>query len=98
MKTQRSLLHVITRADESVRSAPGKHAARHSARTPRALATRGIFILALVLGSLGAVAATWSGHGNVGHANAHQSTTHHTPATGAYMMSSVRFIPHPWMW
>lgn len=58
MKTHRSLRHVGIRTRGSVRSAPGKP----STGTVRAWVARGIVILALALGSLGAVAAASSGH------------------------------------
>jgi hypothetical protein len=60
MKTHKWLRHVGIRTRLSVRSAPGNS----STGTVRAWAVRGIVILALALGSLGAVAAASSSHGS----------------------------------
>lgn len=66
MKTSKWLLHAITWASGSVRSVPGKHSKE---RTPRAWVTRGILMMALILGALGAVAAM-SSHASAGFASA----------------------------
>jgi len=65
VKNHEWLLHALRRASGSARGAPDKS----STGTARVRATRGILIMALVLGSLGAVAAALSSHGNVGHVN-----------------------------
>jgi hypothetical protein len=68
---------------------------------PLAQAARRILILALVLGSLGADAAAWSGYASAAQANAHQSagnislaanTSPNSTGTGSGSVS------HPWMY
>jgi hypothetical protein len=69
MKTHMWLMHAAIRTSGLVRSTPGKPVTG----TVRAWAACGILGLAIVLGSLSAVAA---GHHSAGHANAHQPATH----------------------
>jgi hypothetical protein len=80
MNAHRWLTHVVMRTMGSVRGASG----RHSARPTRARVARGVLMVALVLGSLGAVVAVSAGH-SAGHA-------------GAPRVSSLHKIPHPWMY
>jgi hypothetical protein len=70
---------------------------RHSKQKTRVWATRGIFAMALALGSLGAVGAALSAHGSAGHASTRQTSGPSslavvTPAT------SVRMAPMAWMY
>jgi hypothetical protein len=69
MNSQRSFSHVITRTS---RSAGGAHRAP-SPGTVRVWAKRGILVVALVLGSLGAVASASPGHVSTGHVRANTS-------------------------
>jgi hypothetical protein len=89
MSTHRQLLHVSMRTSGS---AGGAHRAP-STRTARAWATRGILVLALVLGSLGAVALASPGHHSAGHAHA----SAHQPAT-AKSVTSGQINKMPWMY
>jgi hypothetical protein len=54
-------------------------------------------MLALVLGSLGAIAAT-SGHGNSGSESAHQSANNIPAAAVVYTPSVIRISNTPWMY
>jgi hypothetical protein len=78
MKTHSWLRHVSTRASGSVDSAPRSPSAR-------IWATRGILILGLVLGNIGAAVSAASGHVSTGHAPASSVSTVNKPA-------------YPWMW
>lgn len=55
-------------------------------------------MLALVLGSLGAIAVTSSGHGNSGHESAHQPANNIPVAAAAYSVNSIRISNTPWMY
>jgi uracil DNA glycosylase len=92
MKAHRSLRHVIMRTSGSVGSAPREL----STRTVRAWARRGILVLALVLGCLGAAA---SGHGSAGHvqASAHQPADNLALSADASSISSGH-TRLPWMY
>jgi hypothetical protein len=76
MKTHRSSLHAIMRTGGSV---GGIHRAP-SKRTVRARAARGILVLALMLGGLGAAVLALPGHGSAGqvHVSVHQPADSHT--------------------
>lgn len=93
METHRSLQYVTMRT--------GEPAGRHR-REPwwafRSRVTRGILVLALVLGSLGATAPAWLGHGGAGHvhASAHQPARGHHRSAGAGWASPC--ICRPWMY
>ncbi len=96
MKTHRSLWHVIMRAGGPVGSA------RHEPPrgTVRARATRGILVLALMLGSLGAAGLALPGHGSAGqaHAGVHQPAGGLILSAGAYSTSSYSAYYRPWMY
>jgi hypothetical protein len=94
MKTHRRLRQVGRRTSGSVRGAHSKP----STGKVRAWAAGGILILALVLGSLGAFAAASSGHGSVGHANAHQPARNLPRSPVGYQIISGHFISMPWMY
>jgi hypothetical protein len=80
MNTHRWLAHVVVQTVGSAHSASG----RHSAPPARGRVARGILMLALVFGSLGAVMAVSAGH-SAGH-------------QGAPRVSALHKIPHPWMY
>jgi hypothetical protein len=65
---------------------------------PPGRATRGILILALVLGGLGAEGAVTSGHGTGDRASAHNAAGGNRPAASAYLASSVRAKPDAFLW
>jgi hypothetical protein len=94
MKTHRRLRHVGRRTSGSVRGAHSKP----STGKVRAWAAGGILILALVLGSLGAFAVASSGHGSVGHANAHQPARNLPRSPVGYQINPGHFISMPWMY
>ena len=92
MKTHRSLWHVIMRTGGSI----GRTRREPSTRTVRAQVTRGILVLGLALGSLGAAAPALGSTGPV-RASAHQPAA--SPlAAGAGSMSSCSTSGRPWMY
>jgi hypothetical protein len=95
MKTHRWLWHVIMRTSRSVGSAPSEP----STGTVRAW-TRGILILALVLGGLGAAASASPGHGSTGHvqASANQPADSLALSTDAESIDSGHTGISPWMY
>jgi hypothetical protein len=80
MNAHRWLAHVVVRTTGLAHGASG----RHSARPTRGRVARGILMLALVFGSLGAVVTVSAAH-SAGH-------------TGAPRVSAFHKIPHPWMY
>jgi hypothetical protein len=96
MKTHRWLRHVIMRTSGSVGSAPREP----STGTVRAWATRGILVLALVMGSLGAAASALPGHGSADHvqASAHQPAASLALSADAVSISSGHPSRLPWMY
>jgi hypothetical protein len=64
---------------------------------PVGRAARGILILALVLGGLGAETAATSGHGSGDQASAHH-TGNVPQAASAYLTSAHHTISNPWMY
>jgi hypothetical protein len=97
MKTHRWIPHVLTQ-ERTVLAATLTGAQRTD---PLARAARRILILALVLGSLGADAAAWSGYASVAQANAHQSAGSISLAAHSSPMSTstgVGSISNPWMY
>jgi len=93
MKTHRWLRRVIMRTSGWVGSAPREPATG----TVRAWATRGILVLALVSGGLGAAA---SGHGSAGHvqASAHQPADNLALSARADSISFGHTSRLPWMY
>ena len=94
MKTHRWLRHIVIRTSGSDRGAHAKPATG----TVHAWAARGILILALVLGSVGAVVATSSSHGSDGHANARPPAGNVNRPAGTYPLNSGHFVSMPWMY
>ncbi len=94
MKTDRWILHVVIQARTvPVDGLPG------ALRTdPLVWTARGILILALVLGSLGAGAAASSGYGSTDHATAHQPAGSISLAASAYPISFGDTKNAPWMY
>jgi hypothetical protein len=93
MKTHRRLWHVTTRTGGSVGSGPGEPLTG----TVRAWAARGILVLALVAGSLGAAVSALPGHGSTGHVRA----SAHQPADSLALSADGASVSHikrlPWM-
>jgi hypothetical protein len=96
MKTHRSLWHVLMRTDGAV----GSHRREPSKGTVRARAQRGILVLALGLGGLGAAALTLPGHASAGHVHAstHQPAGRPVVSTATGSTTSVKAVPRPWMY
>jgi hypothetical protein len=97
MKTYRSLWHVIMRTVGSVSSALRES----SMGTARSRATRGILVLALLLGGLGAATLAMQAHGGAGHVHASAgkpADSRALPAGSDLMRSSVIARGLPWMW
>jgi hypothetical protein len=94
MSTHRQLLHVSRQTSGSA----GAHRAP-STWAVRAWLARAILVLALVLGGLGAVAAS-PGHHSAGHphAIAHQPADNPAPSAGADSMSFGYVRSMPWMY
>jgi hypothetical protein len=85
MKTQRSLRHVIMRCGASAYS--GRH--ELPAGTARARVMRGVLVLTLALGGLGAATPALSAHNSAGPARAHSA--------GHAAMDSI-IMSRPWMY
>jgi hypothetical protein len=96
MKTHGSLWHIIMRTGGSV---GGTHR-KPSTGTVRTRAMRGILVLALALGSLGAAVVALPGHGSTGRvpASSHQPADSPAASAGANSMSSYKAVPRPWMY
>jgi hypothetical protein len=83
MKAQRCLWRVAIRPS-------GAHG-RPATETARAWAVRGVLVMALALGSVGAAIAALTGHGHASHPGAHQPGGHNS-------VSNVRSVSMPWMY
>jgi hypothetical protein len=95
MKTHRWIPHVLTQ-ERTVLAATLTGTQRTDPLTQSA---RRILILALVLGSLGADAAAWSGYVSAAQANAHQSAGNISVAANVLPISTpVGHISNPWMY
>lgn len=94
MKNHRRILHVATHA----RTTPAEGFPGALQTDPLAWTARGILILALVLGSLGAEAVALSGHGGVGHVTAYQPAGNTRLAASPDRVSSSYFIGAAWMY
>ena len=66
-------------------------------RTVPRRAARGVLILALVLGSLGAEGAVTSGHSTGEQASTHHAAGDTRPAASAYLTSSAYARPDPFV-
>jgi hypothetical protein len=96
MKTHKWLSHVLMRTSGSV---GGAHRVPSNG-TVRVWATRGILVLALALGSLGAAMSAAQGHGRTGRAqaSAHQSASSHAFSAGTGSISPGQASRLPWMY
>ena len=95
MKTHRWIPHVVTQE----RTDPVETLTGAQRTYPLTQATRRILILALVLGSLGADAAAWSGYASANQANAHPlAGTISLTAKAAPISHGLGSISNPWMY
>jgi hypothetical protein len=95
MKTHRWIPHVVMQE----RTDPAETLTGVQRTDPLAQATRRILILALVLGSLGADAAAFSGYASADQANAHPSAGNISlTAKGSPISHSIGSISDPWMY
>jgi len=83
MKAQRCLWRVAIRPT----GAHGKPAAEKA----RAWAVRGVLVMAIALGSVGAVIAALAGHGSASHPGTHQPGGHNS-------VSNVHNVSMPWLY
>jgi hypothetical protein len=88
MKTHRRVRYVAMHA----RTVPVEGLPETPRTDPMVRATRGILILALALGGLGADAAASSGHGSADHAVSHQ------PAGNIHLTASTHAASKPWIY
>ena len=95
MKSHRSFWHVTMRTCglRSARREP-------STRTVHVRVVRGILVLALALGSLGAAVVALPGHGSAGRVPASSHHPANSPAapTGANSTNAFQMVPRPWMY
>jgi hypothetical protein len=94
MKTQRWIPHVATQA----RTVPVESLTGVQRTDPLGQAARRILILALVLGSLGADAAAFSGYASGDQANAHQPTGNISLEANLSPSSTGHNISNPWIY
>ena len=94
MKTHRWILHVAIQP----RTVPVDGLPEALRTDPLVRTARGVLIVALALGSLGADAAASSGYGSAGHANAHQPAGNIRLAASANTISSGHLSNRPWMY
>ncbi len=77
---------------------PAEGLAEVSRADPPRRAARGMLILALVLGGLGAEGAAISGHSSGEQASIHHAAAGHRPAASAYLASSGHVKANPYLW
>jgi hypothetical protein len=94
MKTHKWILPVVMQA----RIGPAGSPTGVTRTDPPGRAARGILILALVLGGLGAEGAIASGHGTGDHASAHYAAGNNRPGASAYLTSSGHARFNAWMY
>jgi hypothetical protein len=96
MNTHRWIPHVVTQA----RTVPVETLTGAQRADPLVQAARRILILALVIGSLGADAAAWSGYASVGQASAHQPAGNIRLAASVspISLSPSHITDSPWMY
>jgi hypothetical protein len=94
MNTHRRVLHVVIPA----RTVPVEGLTGAWQADPLVRAARGILVLAVILGSLGADATASSGYGIAGHASGHQQAGNIRLTASAYPISSRQIPDTPWMY
>ena len=88
----------IPPVDMQARTGPAQSQAGVTRTDPPGRAARGILILALVLGGLGAEGAVTPGHGTGDQASAHHAAGNNRPGASAYLTSSVHAKPDAFMY
>ncbi len=94
MKTHKWILPV----DMQARISPAESQAGVTRTNPPGRAARGILILALVLGGLGAEGAVAPGHDTGDQASAHYAAGNDRPGASAYLTSSGHARFNAWMY
>ena len=94
MKTHKWILP----ADMQARIGPAESPAGVTRTDPPGRAARGILILALVLGGLGAEGTVTAGHGVGDQASAQHAAAANRPAASTYLAGSVRVKPDAFLW
>lgn len=92
MKTHQWILPAVMQA----RIGPAENPMEATRTDPPGRAARGILILALVLGGLGAEVAATSGHGTGDHASAPHTAGNTSVGASAYLTSYSH--SNPWMY
>ena len=77
---------------------PAEGLAEVSRAHPPRRAARGVLVLALVLGGLGAEGAVTSGHNPGDQASTYHAAGDNRPAASAYLTSSGHVKADPYMW
>jgi hypothetical protein len=93
----KGIASMTTNHPKHARIGPAEGPAQVSRVDPRR-AARGILVLALVLGGLGAEGALTSGHSPGDQASAQHAAGDNRPAASAYLTSSVRVKPDNFRW
>jgi hypothetical protein len=88
---------MTTYQPKHARIGPAEGLTEVSRADPPHRAARGILILALVLGGLGAEGTITSGHGPGDQASTHHAAAANRPAASAYLTSSAYARPDPFI-
>lgn len=89
---------MTTQQSKHARISPAECPVQVSRADPPRRAARGVLIMALVLGALGADGALTSGHGPGDQANTQHAAAVNRPAASAYLTSSVHAKPAAFAW
>ena len=89
---------MTTYQPKHTRIGPAESPAQVSRVDPPRRAARGVLILALVLGGLGAEGAVTSGHSLGDQASTQHAADANRPAASAYLTSSGHVTANPYMW
>ena len=89
---------MTTHQSKHARISPAECPVQVSRADPPRRAARGVLIMALVLGAIGAEGALTSGHGPSDQASTQHAAGGNRPAASAYLTSSVRVKPDVFMW
>ena len=79
------------------RIGPADSQAEATRTDPAGRAARGILVLALLLGGLGAEGAVTSGHSTGDRASTHHAASSNRPDVSSYVRSPAHAIANPWM-
>jgi hypothetical protein len=89
---------MTTYQPKHARIGPAQSPAQVSRADQPRRAARGVLIMALVLGGLGAEGALTSGHSTGDQASTHQAAGANRPAASVYLASSVHAKPDNFAW